>query len=138
MEISRSSAIEGPALPSNRSFGLMFCVVFAIVAIWPILGGGDLRLWSLLVSGLFAAVTLFAPDALTPLNRAWMRFGALLHRIVSPIVLAVLFFLVITPFALMMRAGARDPLRLRRNASATYWVERKPPGPTPESLNRQF
>jgi hypothetical protein len=139
MEHTSSREPTAIVLPPNRSFGLLFCFVFALIGVFPLLAGGGLRLWSLVASGLFGTAALLLPDALTPLNRLWMRFGALLHRIVSPIVLAVLFFLVITPFALVMRLFKRDVLLLRPDASKTsYWVDRDPPGPSPDSLNNQF
>lgn len=95
-------------------------------------------MWAVGVSIVFAILAIAAPNLLTPLNRAWMQFGALLHRIVSPIVLAVLFFVVITPFGLVMRVMKRDPLRLSRHEDRSYWVDRMPPGPRPDSLDKQF
>ena len=137
METHRASTAE-LVLPPNRSFGFLFCAVFAIVAAWPLLSGNGPRIWAVGVSAAFALLAVLAPDLLTPLNRAWMRFGALLHRIVSPIVLAILFFIVITPFGLVMQAMKRDPLRLRRLDERSYWVDRAPPGPRPDSLDKQF
>lgn len=124
---------------SNRSLGLVFAAVFLIVALLPLLHGRPLRLWSLAVAAAFAIVALVLPRALTPLNRAWTRLSLILHRIVSPIVLGILFFVVITPLGLLMRLLGKDPLRLRRDPSApTYWIERTPPGPKPETLSDQF
>ena len=138
LESSRSIRPDELVLPPNRSFGLLFCLVFAIVAAWPLFFSGSVRLWAVIASGLFGAVSLVAPDILTPLNRAWMKFGALLHRIVSPVVLGVLFFVVITPFGLVMRLFRRNLLGLRREATDSYWVNREPPGPKPDSLTNQF
>ena len=138
METVQSNAETEIVLPSNRSFGFLFCIVFLIVAVWPLFFSGGLRLWAIVVSGLFALAALVAPGVLTPLNRLWMKFGALLHKIVSPIVLAILFFVVITPYGLVMRAFKRDPLRLRTEDSDTYWVDRSPPGPKPDSMDKQF
>lgn len=137
METHRASA-PALVLPPNRSFGILFCLVFAIVAVWPLFSGNGLRMWAVGVSIVFAILAIAAPNLLTPLNRAWMQFGALLHRIVSPIVLAVLFFVVITPFGLVMRVMKRDPLRLSRHEDRSYWVDRMPPGPRPDSLDKQF
>lgn len=126
-------------LPSNRSIGLLFTAVFAVVAVWPLLFGEAFRIWAAVVCTALAAITLLAPDALAPLNRAWMRFGALLHRITSPIVLAFIYFAVITPFGLVMRVAGRRPLALARDPSAeTYWTDRDPPGPEPDSIRNQF
>lgn len=84
-------------------------------------------------------LTLVAPDYLAPLNRLWARFGALLHRIVSPVALAILFFIVVTPIALLMRILGKDPLRMRLDPNAkSYWIVRDPPGPKSESLKDQF
>lgn len=126
-------------LPSNRSIGLLFTAVFAVVAIWPLLSGGAFRIWAAVVSAALAATALLAPDVLAPLNRAWMRFGALLHRLTSPVVLALVYFAVITPFGLAMRAAGRRPLALARDPSAqSYWTDRDPPGPEPDSIRNQF
>ena len=138
MDLSRAHQ-TAPVLPSNRSFGVLFTAVFALIAVWPLFFGEALRVWAGALSGAFALVTLLSPGLLTPLNRGWMRFGALLHRIVSPIVLAFMFFVVLTPFGLIMRIAGRRPLALSKDASLdTYWVHREPPGPEPESLRNQF
>ncbi len=124
---------------SERSFGLVFAAVFLVVAIWPLVGGGTPRWWALAPAALCAGLGLFAPRVLKPLNRAWLAFGHLLNRIVSPLVLGVMFYLVITPTGLLMRALGRDPLRLSRDPEAeSYWIERRPPGPSPDSMKNQF
>jgi hypothetical protein len=124
---------------SNRAFGWVFVIVLAIIALWPVVVGGALRWWSLIVSGLVAVVTMAAPALLTIPNRLWQRFGLLLHRIVSPVVLAIMFYLVVTPMGLLMRVFARNTLQLRRDPAAeSYWVKREPPGPQPDSMPRQF
>lgn len=134
--LQREQRIEGS---SNRGFGVVFAVVFAIIALFPLLFGGALRWWSAGVAMVFLALAFVAPAALAPLNRAWMRFGLLLHKIVSPIVLGFMFYMVVTPIGLLMRATGKDPLRLRLDRNArTYWIDRTPPGPKPESLSDQF
>jgi hypothetical protein len=136
-----SAPLQAPSLilPSNRAFGFLFAVVFALVAVWPFLHGGTVRNWAGFVSAAFAATALLTPNILTPLNRAWMRFGALLHRIMSPVILAIMFFVVLTPFALVMRVVGRRPLALSRDATTdTYWIRRDPPGPEPQSIRNQF
>jgi len=106
---------------SNRSFGLTFAVVFALIALAPLFHGSGLRIWALVLGGFF------------------LQFGLLLHRIVSPIMLAIMFFMVITPIGLLMRTFGKDPLRLAFDKdSHTYWIDRTPPGPPPESLTDQF
>jgi saxitoxin biosynthesis operon SxtJ-like protein len=130
---------EKHAGSSNRVFGLVFAVVFAIVALVPLLSHGSPRVWALIVAGAFLLVALLLPAALAPLNRLWGRFGLLLHKVTSPLVLGFLFFLVITPMGMLMRLFGKDPLRLRRDAeSKSYWIERKPAGPAPESFVDQF
>ena len=124
---------------SDRAFGVVFTVVFAIIAAWPLLGGELPRWWALAISGLFLAASLVRPSVLAPLNRLWTRFGLLLHRIVNPLVMGLMFFVVVTPMGVIMRLAGKDPMRLRRDpAAATYWIEREPPGPAPETMKQQF
>jgi hypothetical protein len=133
---NRNERIEGP---SNRAFGLVFMAVFALIGALPLAWGGRVRPWSLTVAGGFLIVALTLPAVLSPLNRLWLRFGLLLHRIVNPIILGIMFFLVITPMGVLMRLFGKDLLKLRRDPTvASYWVGRTPPGPTPTSLNHQF
>lgn len=124
---------------SNRSFGWVFTAVFLIVAVWPLFSGGRLRWLSLFIAVAFALVTVTAPNLLALPNRLWLRLGVLLNRIISPIVLAFLFYVVLTPMGALMRVFGKDSLRLRRSASDTsYWIKRDPPGPKPDSMNHQF
>ena len=124
---------------SERAFGLVFAAVFAIVALYPLISHAPVRWWSVAVAAAFAVAAFAAPKALAPLNRLWMRLGALLHKIVSPIVLGFMFFLVITPTGWLMRLFRKDPLRLRFDGDAkSYWIERSPPGPPPETFRDQF
>lgn len=130
---------EGVRGSSNRSFGIVFAVVFAVIGVLPLLFGGGVRLWSLLVGVAFLVAAFLFPDFLAPLNRVWLRFGLLLHRIVSPLVLGIMFYLVVTPIGVIMRAFGKDLLRLRfEKESASYWIDRVPPGPPPESIKDQF
>lgn len=124
---------------SNRVFGFVFATFFLIVGLFPLLGGGGVRVWSAGVSAAFLLLALVVPKALGPLNALWMRFGQLLHHVVNPIVLGILFYFVVTPTGLVMRLLGKDLLRLRFDRSAkSYWIERRPPGPRPDSLNHQF
>lgn len=124
---------------SDRAFGLVFAGVFAVIGLFPLLGGRPPRLWALLIAGLFVAVALIRPRWLGPANRLWLAFGLLLHRITSPVVLGLLFFVVFTPMGLLMRLMRKDPLRLRWDASASsYWLHRNPPGPEPDTMRNQF
>jgi hypothetical protein len=124
---------------TNRSFGLVMTAAFVVVTLGPLLRHHEVRLWAAPIAALFLVLTLAAPKALDPLNRLWFYFGLLLSRVTSPIFLAVFYYLVVTPLALLMRATGKDPLKLRRDGKAeTYWVPRTPPGPEPSTLRRQF
>lgn len=126
-------------LPSNRSFGTLFVVVFALVGGWSLWRGGSTYPWWFGASIVTLLFTLLAPSLLTPLNRAWMKFGELLARIVNPIVLGILFYLIITPFGVVKRMTGWDPMRRRLDRDAgTYWIDRRPPGPNPDSLPNQY
>jgi hypothetical protein len=124
---------------SDRVFGLVFAAFFFLVAVGPLFVGRPIHLWSLAVSVAFGVVALVAPAALAPLNRVWTKFGLLLHKVVSPVILGIMFYVVITPMGLVMRLLGKDPLRLRwEPKAATYWIERSPPGPPPETFIDQF
>jgi hypothetical protein len=124
---------------SDRSFGFVFATFFLIVGILPLLHGRDLRLWALGLALAFLLLSLTIPHVLAPANRAWTKFGLLLHGIVSPIALGILFFGVVTPTGFIMRLLGNDPLRLRFDQSTTsYWIARTPPGPDADSLKNQF
>ena len=124
---------------SNRVFGWVFTAVFLIIGLWPLLSG---RRAALVVADRRRAVHAGhgrgASAACLP-NRLWLRFGLLLNRIISPVVLAFLFYVVVTPMGMLMRAFGKDSLRLRRaDADASYWIKRDPPGPKPDSFHHQF
>lgn len=124
---------------SNRSFGLVFTIVFAVVGLWPLLDSQPPRLWALIIAGVFLLFAVAIPVLLAPLNRAWARLAELLQRIVSPIVLGFLFFVVVMPIGLLMRLLGRDLLRLKTDPEAeTYWIPRSPPGPPPATMKKQF
>ena len=124
---------------SNRSFGWVFTAVFLIIAMWPLVSGGIVRWWSLFVAAAFALVTVAVPKTLALPKRLWLRFGLLLNRIISPVALAILFYIVVTPVGVLMRVLGKDNLRLRRDhLNTTYWIKREPPGPKPDSMNHQF
>ncbi|MCC7487766.1 MAG: hypothetical protein IT529_22580 [Burkholderiales bacterium] len=135
-DFSREQEVK---ISSERGFGWVFTAVFTIAAVWPALFGSGIRWWSLVAAGVFMVATLAAPSVLAPLNRLWLRFGLLLHRAMSPLVLGFMFFMVVTPLAWIMRLTGKDTLRLRRKpGDASYWINRDPPGPKPESLRNQF
>lgn len=124
---------------SNRTFGLVFFVVFAIVSVWPVLFGNPLRWWTAPIAAVFLAVALIVPAWLAPLNRLWTKLGLLMHKVVNPVIMGLLFFVAITPMALVLRLLGKDLLRLKRDPqAASYWIERTPPGPSADSMRRQF
>lgn len=133
---------EDPTLPgggSDRGFGVVFAALFAGLGVFPLLGAGPPREWALAVSGGFLLLAFLRPGWLAPLRRVWFRFGLLLQRLLSPIVLALLYFGVVTPVGLLRRVFGTDPLSRRFDPEArSYWIRRDPPGPAPESLSRQF
>jgi hypothetical protein len=125
--------------PSERSFAWVFTAFFAAVALWPLWRGRPVRWWALGVAVLVFLAGLARPSVLRIPNLVWFRFGRLLNRVVSPVAASLLFFAVFTPFALILRMAGKDPLRLRRDPrAASYWIERNPPGPEPESMADQF
>jgi hypothetical protein len=135
-DFSRTEEVRGP---SDRSFGWVFVVFFALAGLWPIVHARPARIWALALSAMVAVVTLLRPALLHPANRLWMRFGLLLSRVVNPVVTALLFYLVLTPVGILMRLCGKDPMRLRPDPNATtYWIERNPPGPKPETMSHQF
>ena len=134
--LSRTQHVKGS---SDRAFGWVFVAVFLIVGLWPLLFASEPRWWCLIVSAAVLVVTVAAPGLLAVPNRLWMRFGMLLHRVVSPILLGFMFYAVVTPMGLLMRAFGKDPMRLRNSSAAdSYWIKRDPPGPQPDSMPHQF
>lgn len=124
---------------SNRSFGFVFTVFFAIVGLLPLLQKGSVHWWLLGVAVLFLATALTNPKLLAPLNRIWFQLGLLLHNITNPIIMGVIFFGVVTPMALVMRMLGKNPLALTYNVDAeSYWIMRDPPGPASQSMKNQF
>jgi hypothetical protein len=124
---------------SERSFGIVFACVFALIGCVPWLLGHGWRLWALAIAAIFLAVALIYPRLLTPLNYVWFKFGLALHHIVNPIIMGLIFFGAVLPTGLMVRLFGKDLLRLKRDPQATsYWIERDPPGPGPDTMTRQF
>ncbi len=125
-------------LGSNRSFGLVFAGFFALVSLWPLLRHEPLRLWALGIAFVFLALGLFASDWLAPLNRIWFKLGLALHAVVSPVILGLLYFAILVPFAQILRWRGHDALRLKQSEAATYWIARDPAGPRAGAMTKQF
>ena len=111
-------------ISSNRSFGLVFFVVFLIISIWPLLDNEDIRIWSLIVSLIFLILGILNSNLLKPFNKIWFNFGMFLGKIVSPIVMCLVFFLVVTPTGFIMILFGKDLLKLKKNKNHTYWVKK--------------
>ena len=109
---------------SNRSFGVVFFIVFLLIALYPVIDNEEIRVWSLIVSLIFLVLGLLNSKILNPFNQIWFKFGVLLGRIISPLIMAIIFFFVVTPIGLIMRTLGKDILNLRYNTKKTYWIEK--------------
>tara|TARA_Y100000768_G_C23586470_1_gene499593 strand:- start:59 stop:445 length:387 start_codon:yes stop_codon:yes gene_type:complete len=116
-----------PKLPSNRNFGIVFFVVFLVISLYPLISSEGVVKWSLAISIIFLVLGLINSNILTPLNRLWYKFGIFLGIIISPIVMALIFFLVVTPIGLTMRLLRKDLLNLKYNKKKSYWIEKNGP-----------
>ena len=114
-------------LPSNKNFGIVFFIVFLLVALYPLINNQEIRTWSILVSIIFLFLGLINSVILTPLNKLWFIFGIFLGKIISPLIMGIIFFLVVTPIGLLMRLFGKDILNLKYNKNNTYWIEKKGP-----------
>ena len=122
-------------LPSNRNFGVVFFIVFLIIALWPLLKQNEIRIWSLIISFIFFVLGLINSKLLTPLNKLWFKFGILLGNIIAPIIMGIVFFFVVTPTGLIMRFFRKDILKLKKNTSDSYWINKDD---TNSSMKNQF
>ena len=126
-------------MPSNRSFGWLFTAVFTLAGAYSLWREGMFYPWFFGIAGMTAAVTMIGPQWLAPLNRAWMKLGESLHRVVSPLVLGIVFYGLFTPIGFVMRLAGRDIMKRRfEPVATTYWVERDPWGPADDSFGEQF
>ena len=114
-------------ISSNRSFGIVFFVVFLLIALYPLISNEEIRLWSLVVSIIFLVLGLINSKILSPLNRLWFKFGIILGKIVSPVIMGIIFFFVVTPTGLIMKLLGKDVLNLKYNKNKSYWIEKKGP-----------
>ena len=109
---------------SNRNFGIVFFIVFLIIAIWPLLNSNEINYWSLAISIVFLILGLINSKILTPLNKIWFKFGILLGNVVGPIVMGIIFFLIVTPTSIIMKILGKDLLNLKKNNNNSYWIEK--------------
>ena len=114
-------------ISSNRSFGIVFFIVFLLIALYPLTYSEEIRVWSVTISLIFLVLGLFNSKILTPLNKLWFKFGIFLGKIISPIIMGIIFFLVVTPIGLLMRLLGKDLINLKYNNNKSYWIEKKGP-----------
>ena len=113
-------------ISSNRSFGIVFFIFFLIVSIFPLFKDEDIRIWAVIVAIIFLILGLLNSSVLSPLNKIWFKFGILLGNFISPIIMGLVFFTVVTPTAFLMRAFGKDLLNLKKNNKKSYWIEKSP------------
>ena len=114
-------------ISSNRSFGIVFFIVFLLIATYPLLKGNDVRIWSLSISFGFLILGLINSKILSPLNKLWFKFGLILGKIISPLIMCIIFFVVVTPIGIVMRVLKKDLLNLKYNQKETYWIKKTGP-----------
>ena len=114
-------------ISSNRSFGIVFFIVFALLALYPLSYSGEIRIWFVIISLIFLVLGLLNSKILTPLNKLWFKLGIFLGKIVSPIIMGIIFFLVVTPTGIIMRLLGKDVLNLKYNKNQSYWIKKKGP-----------
>ena len=112
---------------SNKSFGVVFFLVFLLISLYPLINDGNLRIWSFVISIIFLILGILNSKILSPLNKIWFKFGLLLGKIISPIVMGIIFFIVVTPTGLILRLFQKDVLNLKFNNNNTYWIEKSGP-----------
>ena len=114
-------------ISSNRSFGIVFFVVFLLIALYPLINSGEIRIWSAVIALIFLVLGILNSIILLPLNKLWFKFGIFLGKIISPIIMGIIFFLVVTPIGLIMRLLGKDVLNLKYNDYKSYWIEKTGP-----------
>ena len=117
--------IKNIKIGSNKSFGIVFAVVFGLIAFWPLIKGNDIRIWALIFSIIFLVLGLINSKILTPLNRLWFKIGIFLGNFIAPIVMGIIFFLVVTPTGIIMKLLGKDLIKLKKNNEKSYWIEKK-------------
>jgi len=127
--------MDNVKIGTNRSFGIVFFIVFLLISIYPLINQGELRIWSLLISLLFLILGIINSKVLSPLNKVWFKFGIFLGKIISPIIMGIIFFFVVTPIAFLMRILKKDLLNLKYNKNRSYWIEKTDPKST---MKNQF
>ena len=114
-------------IPSNRNFGIVFCIVFFLISLYPLLNNETIRFWALIISLIFLFLGILNSQILNPLNKLWFKFGIFLGKIISPLIMGIIFFLVVTPIGPLMKLLRKDLLSLKFTDKKTYWIEKKEP-----------
>ena len=112
---------------SNRSFGIVFFIFFLIISTYPLIKGGEIRVWSLIIALIFLILGIINSELLTPLNKIWFKFGIFLGNFVSPIIMGIIFFTVVTPVSLILKLLGKDVLNIKKNNKRTYWIDKSDP-----------
>jgi|TARA_B110000444_G_scaffold258665_1_gene300184 hypothetical protein len=120
---------------SEKSFGILFFIVFLLIAIWPLFGDGSIRYWSLVLAFIFFGIALLKQELLKPLNIAWIKFGEILGKVIAPIVMALVFFIILTPTSIIVRLFGKDLLKLKFSKDSSYWIKREK---NITSMDKQF
>lgn len=133
-----SSQNQQPKMLENRTFGLIFAAIFAVIALFPLINGGDIRQWAGIISLAFASVAIVFPALLLPLNKLWVKFGLFMHKIVNPILMGLIFFVAVFPTGIILKLLGKDPMRRKLDQAVdSYWIERNEPLGK-ESFDNQF
>ena len=119
--------MEDVKISSNRSFGIVFFAVFLFIAFYPLLNDRSIHTWSLIISLIFLTLGVINSNILSPLNKIWFKFGILLGKIISPLVMGIIFFTVVTPIGILMKILKKDLLNLKYNNKKSYWIEKNEP-----------
>ena len=119
--------MDNTKISSNRSFGIVFFLVFLLIALYPLLSQGSIRIWSILISLIFLILGILNSSILAPLNKTWFKFGILLGTIISPFIMGIIFFFVVTPIGILMKILGKDLLNLKYSKKNSYWVEKTEP-----------
>ena len=121
--------------PSEKSFGILFGFIFLIISFWPLLSSNNIRLWALIIGFIFFIIAFLNPIILGPLSKIWIKFGEILGKIIAPAVMALVYFFILTPVSLVVRAFGKDLLRLKFSKKMTYWIKREK---KINSMDKQF
>ena len=112
-------------IKQNIIFGLLFFTLFLIIGLYPLKSGEDIRIWSIFISLIFLIISIIKPSLFTKLNKLWIEFGIILGKIISPIIMMLFFYIIITPTGLLLRIFGKDVMRLKKNNNTSYWIDRK-------------